>query len=190
MRIILASSSPRRLSLLSEAGFKFDVRHPEVNEDRRDNEPPDQYVTRLAEAKARAISNGQSLTIGADTAVVLGGEFLMKPESKADAKAILEKLSGKPHMVYTGVSVVCTKCGKTHTDYDSTKVQFNDLTEQDIIEYIKTGEPMDKAGAYGIQGMGSFLVRQYDGELDTVIGLPTKLLRRLLEEHRECLNKA
>lgn len=189
MKIVLASSSPRRLSLLSEAGYEFDIQHPEVNEDRLENEPPDKYVCRLAQAKAQAITNGESITIGADTVVVLGGEFLTKPESEADAKAILEKLSGKPHMVYTGVSVICTVCGKTNTDYDATKVQFNVLTEKDILEYIKTGEPMDKAGAYGIQGMGSFLVRHYDGELDTVIGLPRKLLRRLLEEHRECLKK-
>ncbi len=190
MKIVLASSSPRRLSLLSEAGFEFDVQYPDVNEDRLANELPDKYVCRLAESKARAVSNGNSLTIGADTVVVLGGEFLTKPGSEDEAKTILEKLSGKPHMVYTGVSVVCSGCGRVHTDYDSTKVQFNVLTEQDILQYIKTGEPMDKAGAYGIQGMGSFLVRQYDGELDTVIGLPRKLLRKLLEEHRKCLNKA
>ena len=190
MKIVLASSSPRRLKLLSEAGFEFEIKHPDIDEGRLGSESPDSYVCRLAEAKAKAVSNGDGLVIGADTVVVLGGEFLNKPGDEAEAKAILEKLSGKPHMVYTGVSVVCSECGHNHTDYDSTKVQFNVLTEDAILQYIQTGEPMDKAGAYGIQGMGSFLVRNIDGELDTVIGLPTKLLRRLLEEHRECLSKA
>jgi septum formation protein len=189
LKVVLASSSPRRSRLLTEAGLEFEVKHPQVDESRLGQEPPDDYVCRLAEAKARAVSNGESLVIGADTVVVLGNEFLNKPGSEKEAMSILRKLSGMTHTVYTGVSVVCPDCGKVSTDYDKTQVRFNDLTNDAILRYIKTGEPMDKAGAYGIQGMGSFLVRGIEGELDTVIGLPRKLLHKLLEEHKECLNK-
>ena len=127
---------------------------------------------------------------GPDTVVVLGNEFLNKPETETEAKIILEKLSGKSHTVYTGLCIFCSGCGKAQSAFDKTRVQFNDLTEDAILQYIKTGEPMDKAGAYGIQGMGSFLVNNIQGELDTVIGLPRKLLSEMIEEHRECLNKA
>ena len=190
MKIVLASSSPRRHKLLSEEGFKFEVESPDIDESRLGDESPENYVCRLAEAKAKLIFNGSALVIGADTVVVLADEFLNKPESESEAKSILKKLSGEVHTVYTGVSVVCSECGKTYTDYDKTEVEFNVLTEEAILKYIKTGEPMDKAGAYGIQGMGSFLVNRIDGELDTVVGLPRKLLRKMIEEHRECLSKA
>ena len=190
MKIVLASSSPRRLKLLSEAGFEFVVKPPDIDETRLAMESPEEYVCRLAQAKAKAINGDDSLVIAADTVVVLGDEFLNKPGSKPEAKFILGKLSGKLHTVYTGLSVLCGQCGRGQVEYDKTDVQFNVLTEDAILRYIDTGEPMDKAGAYGIQGMGSFLVKSIDGELDTVIGLPRKLLRKLLEEHKECLNKA
>jgi septum formation protein len=175
---------------MAEEGFQFEVRPPQIAEKRLNREPPDEYVCRLARDKAQSVANGNSLVVGADTVVVLGDEFLNKPSSQAEAIEILKKLSGKAHTVFTGVSVVCPVCGGTDTGYDRTKVQFNVLTDKAILEYIQTGEPMDKAGAYGIQGMGSFLVKEISGELDTVIGLPRKLLRKLVEEHRECLDKA
>ncbi|NLI15275.1 MAG: septum formation protein Maf [candidate division Zixibacteria bacterium] len=187
MRIVLASSSPRRLSLLIEHGYKFEVIKPEVDESRLDNEYPADYVRRVALAKAEYASAPDSLTIGADTVVVLGSEFLYKPANRPEAKMILEKLSGKEHHVYTGLALSCAACGRRHVEYDRTIVHFNVLTEQAILQYIDTGEPMDKAGAYGIQGMGSFLVKKIEGELDTVVGFPLKLFRKMLEEHRECL---
>jgi septum formation protein len=187
LKIVLASSSPRRLSLLTEHGYKFEVVHPEVDETRLNNEYPADYVCRLAKAKAKAASAPDTITIGADTAVVLGNEFLFKPANKPEAKMILEKLSGKEHFVYTGLALACSACGREHAEYDRTIVRFNVLTEQAILQYIDTGEPMDKAGAYGIQGMGSFLVKKIEGELDTVVGFPLKLFRKMLEEHRECL---
>jgi len=187
LKIVLASSSPRRLKLLSDEGFEFRVVHPDIDENRLDREQPENYVCRLAEAKARAINNGDSLVIGADTVVVLDDEFLNKPTSELEARLILEKLSGRTHVVFTGISILCAGCGRVRTDYDSTKVCFNVLTKAAILEYINTGEPLDKAGAYGIQGMGSFLVKEIDGELDTVIGFPLKLFRKMIEEHRQCL---
>jgi septum formation protein len=187
LKIVLASSSPRRLKLLSDEGFEFRAIPPDIDEKRLDRESPEKYVCRLAEAKARAINNGDSLVIGADTVVVLGDEFLNKPASALDAKLILEKLSGRSHEVYTGISLICSGCGRVNTDFDSTEVRFNVLTEAAILEYINSGEPLDKAGAYGIQGMGSFLVKEIAGELDTVIGFPLKLFRKMIEEHRQCL---
>jgi septum formation protein len=176
--------------LLTDEGLRFEVAPPEIDESRLADEPPSEYVCRLALAKARAADDTGALIIGADTVVVLNGEFLNKPTSEAEAMSILRKLSGNLHTVYTGVAVVCSVCGGAAADYDRTDVRFNVLTDDAIMQYIKTGEPMDKAGAYGIQGMGSFLVKEIDGELDNVIGLPRKLLRKLLEEHRTCLNKA
>lgn len=161
--------------------------HPEVDESRFDNEYPADYVCRVAAAKAKFALKPGNLTIGADTAVVLGKEFLLKPANRPEAKMILEKLSGKEHFVYTGLALACSACGREHVEYDRTIVHFNVLTEKAILQYIDTGEPMDKAGAYGIQGMGSFLVKKIEGELDTVVGFPLKLFRKMLEEHRECL---
>jgi len=189
LKIILASSSPRRLNLLSKEGFRFEVIHPEVDERYHDSETPEDYVRRLAHLKAKTVAVDDSLVIGADTVVVLGNEFLNKPDSKLEARVILEKLSGNIHTVYTGIGLVCSECGRESADYDKTIVHFNILTEAAILKYIESGEPLDKAGAYGIQGMGSFLVKKIEGELDTVIGFPMKLLRKMLEVHRECLNK-
>jgi septum formation protein len=173
--------------LLTEHGYQFEVVHPQTDENRLDNEYPADYVCRVAKAKAVFAKAPGTLTIGADTAVVLGNEFLYKPANKPEAKLILEKLSGKEHFVYTGIALVCAACGREHAEYDRTIVRFNVLTEQAILQYIDTGEPMDKAGAYGIQGMGSFLVKKIEGELDTVVGFPLKLFRKMIEEHRECL---
>lgn len=189
MKIILASSSPRRLKMLTEHGFKFEVIPPSVDESRLPGEDPAAYVKRLALAKAKNVAADKALVIGADTAVVLNSEFLDKPTSPDEAKRILMKLSGRAHQVFTGIGIICSACGNIAADCDRTTVHFNDLTEALILEYIETGEPMDKAGAYGIQGMGSFLVREIEGELDTVIGFPMKLFKKMIEVHRECLSK-
>ncbi len=187
MKIVLASGSPRRLKLLLKEGYQFEVIKPVVDESRMPSEAPEAYVRRLAKAKAVTVDNPEALVIGADTVVVLGDEFLHKPSDKNEAFVILRKLSGKVHVVYTGLAIKCPVCRKLDDDYDSTMVTFNDLTDEAIIEYIASGEPMDKAGAYGIQGMGSFLVKAIKGEIDTVIGFPTKLFRKMLEVHGRCL---
>ncbi|OQX92947.1 MAG: septum formation protein Maf [candidate division Zixibacteria bacterium 4484_95] len=187
MKIILASSSPRRFKLLMEEGYKFEVVSPDVDEIRLPAESPQDYVRRLALVKARSVLVDKALVIGADTVVVLGDEFLNKPSSELEAKVILEKLSGNVHTVYTGLSMICSVCGKEDSDFDKTIVHFNYLTEKSILKYIESGEPMDKAGAYGIQGMGSFLVKKIEGKLDTVIGFPKELFKKMLKEHEDCL---
>ena len=178
------------MKLLTEEGFEFEVITPDIDETRIENEAPEEYVCRLARAKAKSFKDSDYLAIGADTVVVLGDEFLNKPDSKSEARLILEKLSGRTHEVYTGLSIICTKCGRSRVNYDKTTVHFNTLTNSEILQYIESGEPLDKAGAYGIQGMGAFLVKEIVGELDTVIGFPMKLFRKMLEEHRECLKIA
>jgi septum formation protein len=184
MRMILASGSPRRKEILSGLGYDFEVIVPHVDESYSENETPAEHVVRLAEAKARFVAreHPDELVIGADTIVVLGDQILGKPSSPAFAIAMLKKLSGKTHIVYTGLSLVNLSENIGKTDCDSTRVLFNQLRDEDIRRYVNSGEPLDKAGAYGIQGMGSFLVKSYDGEFDTVIGFPTKLFGRLYEE--------
>lgn len=189
MKIVLASSSPRRLNLLLKEGFHIEVVHPAVDESRVGDESPPEYISRLAQKKANHVATENSLTVGADTVVVLNNEFLNKPTSVSEAKMTLAKLSGNTHTVYTGLSLVCSECGRTDSGFDKTIVHFNVLTESAIIRYIETGEPMDKAGAYGIQGMGSFLVKRIEGELDTVVGFPMKLFKKMIEVHRKCLGK-
>jgi septum formation protein len=190
MKLILASSSPRRRKILTDQGYKFEIVKPEVDESRLNGEPPDRYVQRVAKLKANAVNSTDSVVIGADTVVVLNNEFLTKPDSPEHAKDILHKLSGQGHTVYTGLCLKCGICGSTKTDFDSTKVYFNVLTDKAILEYIESGEPLDKAGAYGIQGMGSFLVNRVEGSVDTVIGFPVELFRKMIEEHESCRVKA
>ena len=127
-----------------------------------------------------AIPEGDAIVIAADTVVALGNTILGKPESEADARAMLAMLSGKTHAVFTGVTVGYR--GRILTASDATSVTFRTLSEGEIADYVATGEPMDKAGAYGIQGLGGALVESTDGEFDNVVGLPCRLLARMLEE--------
>jgi septum formation protein len=190
IRIILASGSPRRKELLSNLGYEFKVIPPDVDETPLSDERPNDHVTRLSLAKARAVAtfNSDDLVIGADTTVVVDNTILGKPNSPDDAISMLKFLSGKAHTVYTGLSMIILKENIIRTDYDATKVIFNNLELNDIKNYVASGEPLDKAGAYGIQGMGSFLVHHYEGEFDTVIGFPTKLFKKMLEEVVSCRN--
>jgi septum formation protein len=190
-KIILASGSPRRKELLSGLGYQFDVIIPSLDESLLPGENPSGHVLRLSLAKARAIAmeHSDDIVIGADTIVVLGDKILGKPASPEEAVSMLKLLSGKPHVVYTGLSLVILNDNIIKSDYDATKVVFNHLEESAIEKYVASGEPLDKAGAYGIQGMGSFLVNHYEGEFDTVIGFPTKLFKKLFEEVVSCRNR-
>lgn len=190
MKIILASRSPRRRELLSKLGYQFNMVAPEISETPIVGEGPAEHVLRLSLEKARAIGvhYPNDLVIGADTIVVTDDSILGKPDSEADALAMLKLLSGKPHVVYTALTLLILKEAIAKSDFDSTRVVFNELSQDAILEYVKSGEPLDKAGAYGIQGMGSFLVHHYEGEFDTVIGFPTKLFTRLFEEVISCRN--
>jgi septum formation protein len=181
-RFILASSSPRRIDILKKAGIDFEVIFPENIEERNISSDPVSHVLELSRKKAESIAKRviDSLILGADTIVVLNGEILGKPRDSEEAFKMLKKLSGKEHQVYTGISLVDNKEEKTLSGYQLTKVKFNQLKDKEIKDYIDTGESLDKAGAYGIQGMGNFLVEKIDGDLDNVIGLPLRKLKELL----------
>lgn len=181
-KLILASSSPRRKQILSESHVRFEIRiPPNINEESLSSDPVE-HVISVSRAKAESVSPqiAEGIILGADTIVVLNGEILGKPEDKNEALVILKKLSGRTHTVYTGVTLVNKFNDKIISDYDSTEVTFNQLDEKRIESYIETKEPMDKAGAYGIQGMGAFLVKEIKGNLDNVIGLPTEKLKEML----------
>lgn len=182
--IILASGSPRRFELLSEIGVPFEKIVPDLEEARGDGEGPFDYALRLAEDKARAVAsrtNNGAICIGSDTVVALGDDNLEKPVDEEDAFRILSTLAGRTHVVCTALALARGN-EVIVSAYDTTEVKFNLVTEKQIRDYIKTGEPADKAGAYGIQGMGAFLVDSIDGNLDTVIGLPRNLLNSLARD--------
>ncbi len=183
-KLILASSSPRRAEILTRERVRFEIKIPHNYKEENIFSDPVTHVLELSKRKAQSVADevGDGIILGADTIVVLDGEIFGKPKSKDDALFFLKKLSGKMHQVYTGITLINKSTGKMISDYDLTKVKFNQLDEQKILNYISTGEPMDKAGAYGIQGMGSFLVDHIEGSLDNVIGLPTTKLQEMLSQ--------
>ena len=195
MRLILASGSPRRAELLRAAGFAFDVVVPDVDETRRDGEPAEEYVRRVSQDKSsaalrclRADEGDASQTdgrrnaeviIAADTVVVVNGDILGKPRDDSEAASMLRRLSGRWHEVITGVSV---RAGLRETGSVAvTRVQFVELTETDIDWYVTSGETVDKAGAYAIQGLGSRFIPRIEGSYANVVGLPIALVQELLK---------
>jgi len=184
-RIVLASSSPRRRELLSTLGLGFDVIHPSSDETVSGNETPEDFVLRVSAEKASSVSRtlGEGVVvIGADTVVVVDGEILGKPRDPEDASSMLRKLSGKEHHVYTAFSIVRPKNEILHSEIVDTRVRVKPLAASEIEGYIKTGEPMDKAGAYGIQGIGSFMVGGFEGSYSNVVGLPVEELLAALKK--------
>jgi septum formation protein len=178
-KIVLASSSPRRRELLSLIGLTHEVRPADIDETLLPNEAPRAYVERLARGKAATVATPQTLTIGCDTTVVVDGEVLAKPEGAADARRMLRMLSGRSHVVMTAVAVAQGR--EIISDVVSVGVTFRALRDDEIDDYIATGEPMDKAGAYGIQGYGATIVDAVDGDYFAVMGLPLNRLVRLIE---------
>lgn len=179
--LILASKSPRRREVLSNAGIAFEVRAPSVIENRRDGESAEQYVLRLAREKALAIDCGEEeIVLGADTVVVVDHDVLEKPRDEADAARMLRLLSGREHEVLTGI---CLR-GRSAitTDTAITRVRFVQLSDEDIAEYVASGEPMDKAGAYAIQGLASKFINRIEGCYFNVVGLPVALVWARLKE--------
>lgn len=181
MKIVLASQSPRRRELLQKAGISFSIRNIEISEEIYTEENPQDYVLRMAETKAKegAKHEENALVIGADTIVCIDNEILGKPKDKEDAAEILNKIKGRTHLVYTGVSLNISKSEKTVSFVEKTEVHFAEMTDKEISDYIETGEPMDKAGAYGIQDKGALFVKRINGCFYNVMGLP---LRRVYEE--------
>lgn len=177
--IILASASPRRKEILELADLKFDVMPSDAQEITTKTEP-NEVVMELASIKAKDIykkSEKQSMIVGADTVVAYQGQILGKPTDEADAKRMLTMLSGQTHEVYTGVCVI--EDGKTKTFYEETKVTFYEISDEQIDHYIKTGEPMDKAGSYGIQGKAAVFIKGIEGDYYNVVGFP---IARFLQE--------
>jgi septum formation protein len=183
-KLILASRSPRRAQILTREKVNFEINIPKSYKEENIFSDPVTHVLELSKRKAQSVADEveNGIILGADTIVVLDKEILGKPKNKDEALSILKRLSGRMHQVYTGITLINKSTGKTISDYDVTKVTFNQLNEQKIINYVATGEPMDKAGAYGIQGMGSFLVDHIEGSLDNVIGLPTEKLQEVLSQ--------
>lgn len=183
-KIILASSSPRRKELLEQIGLRFDIIPSGIDEQIESGISPEQYACTLSRNKAIDVAGHSALgalVIGADTIVVLGDRILGKPDSCGDAFMILKSLQGNWHEVITGITVVDTIDNKIFSDYEKTRVKMRPLSDDMINAYIKTGEPMDKAGAYGIQKMGSLLVERIEGCYFNVVGLPLVRLSFMLE---------
>ena len=186
--IILASASPRRKELLSNMGLDFTVVVSDADESKADKTvPPHIYVQELAFLKAAAsgkkiLKNRNAIVISADTVVVLDDKILGKPKDKKDAFDMLKSLSGKTHNVYTGFCVLRIRDGKTVCKHVLTGVRFKTLSDEKIERYIDSGEPMDKAGAYGIQGLGAMLIDGIIGDYFNVVGLPVSALSDVLEE--------
>jgi septum formation protein len=195
-RLVLASASPRRRELLAQAGFVFDVIPAHIPEEPREGEDPEAYVMRLAREKARTVFEAQAtgnreqgtgcagapenlVVLGADTTVTLDGHILEKPRDAEDAKRMLRMLSGRTHRVITGVALV--DAGGERVAAETTAVWFAELTEDEIAEYVASREPMDKAGAYGIQGRAAKWIPRIEGCYFNVVGLPLALVSSMLE---------
>lgn len=192
-RFILASASPRRRELLKQIGVTFEVM-PAKGEEVITKEQPEQAVMELSRQKAEEIAAGiqdeQVLVLGADTVVAYDGKILGKPKDETDARAMLSMLNGRTHSVFTGVTVIVIRNGKSeiHSFYEETKVTMYPMTDAQILYYIQTGEPMDKAGAYGIQGKGAVFIEKINGDYNNVVGLPVaKIFYKMLESGIEIL---
>lgn len=186
MKLILASASPRRAQILRDAGIPFKIERANVNERRRRGESAVTMTRRLAQAKAQAIvaklrtNPRQAIVIGADTTVEVNGELLGKPNSLAEARKMLRKLSGRTHRVVTSVAAIRLSDHAESVATEATRVHFGPLSATDVAEYVATGEPLDKAGAYAVQGIGGRFIEGIDGCYFNVVGLPLARLYRVL----------
>ncbi len=187
MHFILASGSPRRKEILEELGYQFEIKTGDYDESTVALDDPKEGVQKLALGKALAAVQQPGLYLGSDTVVVLDGVVMGKPSDEQDAFRMLRSLSGRTHEVCTGVALVTVgedgTVEHTETFVEATEVMFFELTDEEIDRYIRTGEPMDKAGAYGIQGLGRVLVEGIRGDYETVVGLPAARVYRALREH-------
>ncbi|MDY3919640.1 MAG: Maf family protein [Candidatus Limivivens sp.] len=185
-KIILASASPRRRELLAQAGIPFEVITSQA-EEVITREAPGEVVMELAEKKAEAVADRiytDAIVIGSDTVVAIDGRILGKPVDEEDAARMLRMLSGREHQVYTGVALLIGEGGSWQKKvfYEETQVEMFPMTEGEICRYIATGEPLDKAGAYGIQGRAAVFVKSIRGDYNTVVGLPVSRLYQELKE--------
>jgi septum formation protein len=190
VKLILASSSPRRAQILLEAGFDFTIQPANVDESLAPGEAVEAYVARIAQAKAhavagRALADGTpAIVIAADTVVLAGKQILPKPKDADDARRMLRLLNATTHEVLTGLFVIRAYDGISFAHLERTRVEFTRISDIDIDAYIQTKEPFDKAGAYGIQGIGGRFVRKVDGCYFNVMGLPLSRLWEILRQMR------
>lgn len=183
-KIILASASPRRAEILRTVGWPFETLPVDIDESRNNGEDAVSYVCRLAREKAEAAASRSSdgIILGADTTVVLAEHILEKPVDREDAIRMLRLLSNREHQVLTGVAIVETVTGKVKVSHETTDVKFAAMSEAEIEWYADTSEPMDKAGAYAIQGLGSRFIEGIKGDYFNVVGLPVRLVYQLIAQ--------
>jgi|SRR6185369_14896893 len=181
--LILASGSPRRKELLAKLGIPFEIIIAGVSEDVEDGIEPGTMVVMLAKRKAAAVAEKltHGIVIGSDTTIAFEGRILGKPRDEDDAKAILKSLRGKHHQVYSGIALVNVENKRVETSTVVTNIKMRNYSDKELSDYVATGEPMDKAGAYAIQGEGGSLVEQIEGSFDNVVGLPLQELAELLK---------
>lgn len=184
MKFILASASPRRRELLASIGVEFDVLPSEVPEVHRDGEAPEEYVARLSRDKAAALASRhpERWVIAADTTVLLGEQLLEKPVDAADAARMLATIAGRTHTVYTGVTLEHAGSGYRDTRVAESEVRMLPLSGPEIEWYVRTGEPMDKAGAYAVQGIGAMFIESVHGSYTNVVGLPLATLFQMMRK--------
>jgi len=190
-RLVLASASPRRAEILRAVGWGFDVMAADVDESSRAGEAPHAYVERLAKTKAAAIAasiaiddTAARIVLGADTTVVVDGEIFGKPRDAEDARAMLARLQNRWHEVLTGVALLSIEAGKTRravVAHEVTRVRFGSMSGSEIEAYVASGEPMDKAGAYAVQGGAALFIERIEGDYWNVVGLPVRLVYRLAQ---------
>ena len=183
-KLVLASGSPRRAEILERAGWLHEIIVAGIDETVLPNEEPATYVQRLARSKAEAVASRleDGLVLGADTTVVVANQILGQPVDDADARRMLRLLNAKWHDVLTGVAVVRVG-GETRVGYQTTRVRFAEMSEQEIDWYIATGEPFGKAGAYGIQGKASQFIKEIEGDYFNIMGLPIRLVYELTADN-------
>ena len=184
-KLILASKSPRRSELLRAAGWPFEAVAANIDETRHAHEPAVTYVQRLAQTKAEKVAQQfpNDLVLGADTTVVVGDNILEQPGDDATAQWMLKLLSGKWHQVLTGVALVRVSDARVIVAHEVTQVRFAELSAAEIDWYVSTGEPLDKAGAYGIQGGAAPFIEEIQGDYFNIVGLPMRLVYELVREH-------
>jgi len=183
-RIILASASPRRVELLEKIGLKFEVEPSNYEEDMHSELEPHEFARKISLEKAEAVASKHknAIVIAADTIIVFGSKILGKPHTENEARKMLETINGKSHSVITGFSIIDTGKNKTLSKSVETKIHIRKLTLAEIDAYVKSKEPLDKAGAYAIQGLGAVIVEKIEGDYFNVVGLPLSALTEALKE--------
>ena len=179
--LVLASSSPRRAEILRAVGWPFESQAAGVDETRQEGEGPEEFVLRLAREKAETVARTRlfGLVLGADTTVVVDGEILEKPRDAEDARRMLRLMSERWHEVLTGVALVRAESGRVVTGIERTRVQFAAMTDEEIAWHVETGDVLDKAGAYAVQGRAALFIRRIEGDYWNVVGLPVRLVYEL-----------